>query len=1051
MPRLDEDSVSTVPALLLLQNIGYELLTEDEAFKLRGNRLNNVILDGILIPWLREHNHIEYKGQKIPFTEGNIVNAANALKELPFDGLIRTNERIYDLLCLGKSMQQTVNNDLNSFDIKYIDWENPANNVYHVTTQYEVERTASNATRIPDIVLFVNGIPFVIIECKSPHIKDPIKEAISQHIRNQKEEEIPKLFLYSQLLLSLSKNEAKYATTGTSMKYWAVWKEETPGFEQEVAAKTNVSLSGAQLDDFFRKCDVVSDNHEAYINRKTTGQDRILYALCRPERLMELVYRNILFDAGEKKIARYQQYFCIQKIMSRIHTNNAEGHRQGGVVWHTQGSGKSLTMVMLAKAIALDKEIAESRIVLVTDRIDLDDQIWGTFKDCGKEVVKAESGTHLSKLLTTKKDSIITTVINKFDAALGRHAVRNEDPNIFVLVDEGHRSQYGTINVSMRRVLPNACYIGFTGTPIMKKEMNTIQKFGGLIDTYTIDKAVQDKAVVPLLYEGRHVSQTLNEEPIDSWFERITTGLSDSQKTDLKRKFATTDQLNKAEQKVMRIAWDISEHFKKNWQGTGFKAQLVAQDKATALLYKRYLDEFGMVNSEVLISGPDDREGEDDIYKENKEEVIRFWKVMMQKYGNEKNYNKILISAFKSSDNPEIIIVVDKLLTGFDAPRNTVLYLTRKLKDHTLLQAIARVNRLFDGKDFGFILDYRGVLENLNQALDLYSELSDFDQADLENTWIDIEKEIATIGQKHSELLSIFNEVQNKSDEEQYELLLADKQVRDNFYEKLSAFAKVFSIAIASVQFMEHTDTKLIDRYKSDLLFFMKLRRSVSQRYADTVDFGEYETKIQKLINMYVGTGGLVQITEQVNIFDKDAFKLEVDSLHNVGAKADAIAHRTAKTISEHYEEDPVYYRKFSEMLKQAIDEYHHQRIQDSEYLQRVQGIMDKIITRSGDNIPIRLQSEDTAKAYYGVLKDVLDKNESSEEKLAELAITIDGIIKSEKIVNWSHNNDVQNKMKNRLEDEIFKFRKQNDLVITFDEIDEIMEQCIKIAKVRIP
>src|SRR5206468_8079769 len=260
-----------------------------------------------------------------------------------------------------------------------------------------------------------------------------------------------------------------------------------------------------------------------------------------------------------------------------------------------------------------------------------------------------------------------------------------------------------------------------------------------------IRKAVEDKAVVPLLCEGRDVEQRVDRESIDRWFDIITGNLTKEQKADLKKKFTTTDQLNKAEQKVREIALDISMHYRDNWQGTPYKAQLVTQDKSTALLYKKYLDEFGKVSSDVLISGPDDREGNEEVEEENLPAVQQFWKKMMAKHGSEEQYNKNIINSFKSGDAPEIIIVVDKLLTGFDAPRNTVLYLTRQLKDHTLLQAIARVNRLFEGKDFGYIIDYRGVLQNLNQAFDLYGQLADFDRRDLQGTLTDVAAEIGKL------------------------------------------------------------------------------------------------------------------------------------------------------------------------------------------------------------------------------------------------------------------------------------------------------------------
>ena len=1058
-PILSEDAISHLPALHLLQNLGWQYLKPDEALDLRGGKLSNVLLEGVLVPWLREHNLVRFKGKKLPFTEGNILSALQALKEIPFDGLVRINEKIYDLLCLGKSLQQSVDGDIKSFTLHYIDWEHPENNVFHVTEEFAVERTGSHQTRRPDIVLFVNGIPFCVIECKSPHIKDPIREAISQQIRNQKDDEIPHLFLYSQLLLALSKNEAKYATTGTPLKFWSVWREKGAGLEQELQRLVSISLTEEQVDRLFTENEwMVREKPVDYgtFKRQVTEQDRTLYALCRPERFLELTYRFILFDAGVKKIARYQQYFCVKKIMDRsIRTREIDGRRRGGVVWHTQGSGKSLTMVLLAKSIALCPEIPDYKIVLVTDRVDLDDQIYRTFHHCGKEVEQARTGKHLSELLKGSKQRIVTTIIDKFEAAVGRHVVCNDDPNIFVLVDEGHRGQYGPRHAKMRRVLPNACYIGFTGTPVMKKDKNTVEKFGGLIDTYTIDRAVADKAVVPLLYEGRHVEQHVDSLGIDAWFERITANLSKEQAADLKKKFSTTDQLNKAAQKVMAIAWDISVHFRDNWQGTGFKGQLVAQDKATALLYKKCLDEFGIVSSEVLISGPDEREGEEDLYEENKLAVQRFWKATISKYGSEREYNKQVINAFKHAEHPEIIIVVDKLLVGFDAPRNTILYLTRKLKDHSLLQAIARVNRLCDGKEFGYILDYRGVLENLDYALDLYSTLPEFDAQDIKDILTDVSVETATLPQKHSILWDTFKEVKNKQDEEEYELLLSNEELRAKFYDGLSAFSKTFDIALSSIKFLEETEPSKISRYRADLKFFSKLRAAVRRRYAEVVDFAEYEPKIQKLLDTHVGIGEVERITPLVNIFDKDAFAQEVDKLPNAAAKADTIAHRTARTINDRMQEDPAFYKRFSELLIATIAAFREERIKANEYLKKVTEIMNAVLNRTGDHIPDKLQSHDVARAYFGSIKETLarfDKGDDEfDDRLAEAALAIDEVIERNRIVNWTSDIDTQNRMRNEIEDLLFAFKDQTGIEITFEDMDAIMEQCLDIARVRRP
>lgn len=1060
-PSFKEDHISQIPALQFLQNLGYTYLTPEEALNLRGGRTNAVLLEEILVQQLRRINRIRFKGNEYPFSEGNILSAVQTLKDTLYDGLVRTNEKIYDLLCLGKSLQQSIDGDTKSFQFNYIDW-NPetwlTNNVFHVTEEFSVERTGSHETRRPDIVLFVNGIPLGVIECKRPDLKDPIGEAISQHLRNQREDEIPKLFLFSQLLLSISSNEAKYATVGTPAKFWAVWKEQDEKSEKLKALK-NKPLSDEQKNKLFgERFDYVQDYFKEMdaTDRQVTEQDRALYSLVRPERLLELTYRYTLFDAGEKKISRYQQYFCVKKILDRIRRLQKDGTRQGGIVWHTQGSGKSLTMVMLALGLALEPDMKDHKIVIATDRIDLDDQITKTFKHCGVEPVQAKTGSHLSDLLLGNKSQIITTVINKFEAAVSKAGNKNESSNIFVLVDEGHRGQFGELHAKMKKALPNACFIGFTGTPILKKTKNTLERFGGLIDTYTIRQAVNDKAVVPLLYEGRHVDQTVDDESIDAWFDRITANLTLEQCADLKKKFTTTDQLNKAEKKVMRIAWDISTHFRDNWQGTPYKAQLVTQDKSTALLYKKYLDEFGIVSSEVLISAPDDREGNTEVDEENPQAIQAFWKKMMARFGSDKEYNRQIINSFKKSDHPEIIIVVDKLLTGFDAPRNTVLYLTRRLKDHTLLQAIARVNRLYDGKDFGYIIDYRGVLQNLDEALDVYSNLADFDEEgleDLSSAFVDVSEEVKKIAQRHSDLWDLFKDVKNKQDEEAFEQHLADEELRTKFYECLSVYSRTLSIALSSVKFIETVSEDKIKKYKEDLRFFMKLRTAVRRRYAEVIDFKEYEARIQKLLDTHVGTGEVEQVTNLVNIFDTDAFNKELDQLGNAASKADTIAHRTKKTIHERIDEDPTFYKRFSELLEAAIKAFREQRLSDLEYLKKVTEIAEKVRNRTGDDIPSQLNHHDVAKAFYGVLLEVFTKyaheNLDARSVSADAGLKVDEIINEYKIVNWINNVDIQNKMKSAIEDYLFELKEEQGVDVTFEDIDKILETCLDIARLR--
>jgi type I restriction enzyme R subunit len=1054
--------------------MGWEYISPAVALAYRGGRRSNVILDEITERQLRASNRIQYRNQQIAFSEGNIVAAIQALKDVIYDGLIRTNEKIYDLLSLGKSLPQSIQGDVKSFTVQYIDWEHPERNSYHVTEEFEVERPGSKDVLIPDLVLFVNGIPLAVIECKRSELgpgKLPIPQAISQHIRNQKDDGIPQLFIYSQLLLALSRKEARYATTGTPEKFWATWHE--PAAEVEVAkllAKPMPQLQRSPLDDgHSAEIPAPFEASEAGGPREVTAQDRTLWSLCRPERLLDLTRRFIIFDAGEKKIARYQQYFAVLSILDRIRRIR-DGRRTGGVVWHTQGSGKSLTMVMLAKAIALEQQNPDSaewndyKIVMVTDRVDLDDQITRTFMHCGIEPVQAGTGKDLVALLDGPKQRVITTVINKFEAAVGKTGVRVESPNIFVLVDEGHRTQFGSMHAKMRRALPNACFIAFTGTPVMKRDKSTIEKFGGLIaPSYTIRNAVDDKAVVPLLYEGRHAQQRVDQAAIDEWFERTTRDLTPNQRADLKKKFAKPDRLFRAEPVVKAIAWDISEHFSKNFKGTAFKGQLVTPRKETAIQYKEFLDQFGKVRSEVLISPPDDREGEEDIYKDNSEAVNRFWKAAMARYGTAKQYEQTILNSFKYGDprdeqqgTPEIIIVVDKLLTGFDCPANTVLYLARSLKEHTLLQAIARVNRLFTGKDYGFIIDYRGVLPDLDEALSLYSELPEFDEEDLADTVTEIRVAIDKLPQKHSALWDVFKTIRNKSDLEEYERLLADEALRVDFYDRFAAYARSMSIALSSETFFENTPEERVDRYKKDLKFFHALRQSVRRRYADTVDLSEYEPKIQKLLNTYLQAEQVEPITATIDIFNRDARTAAIAEVHGEAAQADMIAHNTQRVLRERWErEDPAFFKKFSRMLQDVIDDFRAHRLQAAQYLSRATEIMEATITRSGDEIPEILANNEVAKAYYGSIKNALAnlqlKPTAATEFASEAALAFDDIVDNRRIVNWTTNVDVQNRIRQDFDDYLVDLGSRSGVDLGFDVIDQIVDESVAIARVRRP
>lgn len=1065
-----EDHISQLPALMLLMKLGYTYLTPDEALAMRGGKTSNVLLEEVLRNQLRRINSIRVNRNKEElFSEQNIENGVLAMRNIPMEGgYLNGNEALYNLLTLGKAFEQSIDGDKKSYTMRFIDWERPERNVYHVTEEFAVTRTGMADTYRPDIVLFVNGIPLVVIECKRPDIKGALEQAISQHLRNQKDDGIRSLYLYSALLLSIGNSYGAYGTTATPAKFWNKWREMfvTEQDEAEYARQldnlVNEPLSEEQKGHLFgNRFRYVRTYFDEQMQEPVlpTEQDRYLYSLCRPERLLDLIHNFTIYDGGIKKLARYQQYFAVKEIAARVRTLD-HGKRRGGVVWHTQGSGKSLTMVLLAQAIAQMQEIPGARIVMVTDRTDLDSQITGTFKKCGREVMNATTGTHLMELLESKSDAVITTIINKFETAVKRMSRPLTDPNIFILIDEAHRSQYKEMAIKMDKVLPNACKIAFTGTPLMKREKNTARTFGGIIrPVYTVRQAVEDGAVVPLLYEGRIVPQSVNEGPIDDFFSKVCEELNEYETADLKKKYSRTDSVNQTDQRIYSIAWNISEHFRNNWQGTKFKAMLVTPRKSIAVLYKKFLDEIEIVSSEVLITAPETREGEESSYGETSEAVNAYWRKMMDEHGTPKKYQDNLIARFKNQEHPEIMIVVDKLLTGFDEPKVAVMYLDRKLNGHTLLQAVARVNRVCDDKEFGYIIDYYGVLKELDDALELYSNYDAEEQEAFRETLEPVDTEIAKLPQRYSDLWELFKTIPNKRDLEAYAQSLREEDRRQEFYERLTAYASCLKIALSTREFHVRTSDEEVKRYKDDLNMFVKLRSAVQLRYSDAIDYRQYESQIQKLINSHVTSSAVKPVTELVNIFDTEAFEQEVEKLEGKAAKADTIASRTSKFITENMDSDPAFYKKFSQLLKETIAAYEQGRIDEVEYLQRVLKYKDDVLAHTDNELPDELQQNNAAKAYYGLALETYrrafgDTPIDLKQLALDTAWAFDGIINrtliidGQVLVDWQQKSDIIGRMKIRLEDYLIdEVKRKYGLAFSFDDMDVIIDGCVEVAK----
>ncbi len=1026
-PKADERTLQN-NTIELLKNMGYIYISPEDMPKYRSST-KEVLLKDILFERLSRLNSYEYKGKKHSFSQKNMLKAIDDLDEDLNEGLLRANQNISDQLLFGNSYEENLEDGTKkSFSLHYIDYKHPENNVFHFSEEFVVDRInqqQQTKTRRPDLVLFINGIPFGVVELKKSTVST--EEGISQMLRNQGHDEIPNLFKYIQITLVANNHSPKYATTGTPKKFYALWKEK------------DVNLS-----------DVVK-------GRTPSPLDKTVYSLFEKHRVVELLHSFIIFDGKIKKIARYQQYFAIKKILDRISRLDNTGRRQGGLIWHTQGSGKSLTMVMLARVIK--RNIAGSKVIVVTDRKDLDKQIHDTFNNSEVKAMRAKSGRDLVKLLLSGK-SVITTLIHKFEK-IKNESVTFDDPNTFILVDESHRTQSGNMHNAMKKVFPEACYLGFTGTPLMRREKNSFAKFGGEIHRYTINQAVEDKAVLPLLYEGRLVDQWVNDDKgLDRRFEQITRYLDKDQILDLKKKWARFQKVASSERRLEMIMLDINEDFKKRLQGTGFKAMLATSSKYEAIKYHKLFEEMGDIKTAFVISAPDSREGYSEVDDENKAFIQAEWDRVIKRYGDEERYLDKIKDEFINGDEIELLIVVDKLLTGFDAPRASVLYIDKLLKEHNLLQAIARVNRLYEGKDFGFIVDYRGLLGDLDKALSDYSGLADFDEDDIAGAVFDIKEEIARVKTYYEYLEELFKEVQNRQDQESYEVFLADKEKRKLFYEYLSHYAGALKLSLSSDKMEELFDVKQIAEFKEKMKFYAELRKAVRIRYHEQVDFGKYEKQMQKLLDTFISADEVNQLTKLVNIFDEE-FEAEIERIVGDNARADTILSALTAVINEKKESNPAYYEKLSKRIEEVIQEYKEKRLTEEEKLQHAKELRD-LLLKNGDeesDYPDNIKNSLQARAFYDNLEEhfakainsidkeiiVTQTDISQEDLLTKTVMEIVEIFKkASKKPDWKNNSDMRNKIEGQIYDIFWDM--EDEYGLKFANSDELLAIILQIG-----
>lgn len=659
--------------------------------------------------------------------------------------------------------------------------------------------------------------------------------------------------------------------------------------------------------------------------------------------------------------------------------------------------------------------------------------------------------------------------MQKFTTAAKLPECHNASADLIVLVDEGHRSHGGETHERMRKALPNAAYLAFTGTPLLKNE-KAANKFGPILHAYTMQRAVEDQTVAPLLYEERVPELEVNAAAVTRWFDKITAGLSDAQSADLKKKFASKRAIYGAANRIELIAWDIAAHFNENIKPLGLKGQLATDSKRDAIRYKRALDETGLVTGAVVISPPDTREGNSDVDEDTLPEVQKWWKqAITDQRLDPHEYERQTVRDFGGDGDPDLLIVVDKLLTGFDEPRNAVLYIDKPLKGHNLIQAVARVNRLHDAKRYGILVDYRGILTELDTAVRAYQDLETrtqggFDVADIEGLYQAISTEYRRLPALNARLWAFFDGLASHDDPEQFRQRLSPRfvadeegadyderqKLRDDFSAVLTEFGLCLQTALSSRSFFEDAafPDALIDRYKRDLRFFSGLRRTARQDAMETVDYSIYEEQIRKLVDKQVigrevrESSGAYVVHELGKREDPQTWSEE-----KTRNEADLIQTRLRKTIEQELASDPYAQKVFGELLLEAIAEAEAMFDHPLKQYAVFKAFEQCLEARQIPSIPVALADNPHASAYYGAIllelgEDAMHAKSAAEAThLADLALTIDGVVRTAIAENSLNLHSIESQIRQTLLPPIF------DLV-GLDHAKAIVEQVVHITRI---
>jgi type I restriction enzyme R subunit len=977
----NEENLSENPAVQQLEALGYTFVPAED-LEAERESLKEVVLTKRLAvalerlnPWL---------------SEDNIQKAVRAVTHVAATSLIEASEKLYTTLTYGISLEQDRGDGKKGHTVRFLDFDNPTKNEFIVTRQYKVKGAKKHIK--PDIILLVNGIPLVVIECKSPTLGEGWKaEAIDQFSRYQELETrykdlgAPKLFESVQILVATCMHAASYGTVTTPHRFYAEWKTMWPSSEAD-----------------FEKAK----------RHAPSAQEILFEGMLSPRNLLDLIENFIVFERDAatgrtiRKVCRYQQFAAVNKAIERARKAKKPTDR-GGIVWHTQGSGKSLTMLWLALKLRRDPVHENPMIVIVTDRKDLDEQITKTFRACGfPNPERAQSVRDLRDLLAGSTGKTILSTVQKFqeiqESADGnKRKVREEYPllsdasNIFVLADEAHRTQYGGLAANLRKALPNACFFGFTGTPIDKADRSTLSTFGSYIDTYTIEQAVADGATVPIFYEGRLPELRILGNTLDAVFDRVFSDRSDEEREAIKKKYATEASVAGAPKRVEAICLDLIEHYSKFIRPNGFKAQIVTVSREVACLYKETLDRLNAPQSAVIISGS------------NKDDDL-----LVQHHKSEEQRKELIERFLKKEDPLQILVVCDMLITGFDAPVEQVMYLDSPLKEHTLLQAIARVNRTADGKTYGLIVDYWGISEALQEALAIFAP------SDLNGALTPIGDELPRLQARHLVALRIFVTVKDKDDLDACVNVLEPEDVRAEFDQAFKRFSQSLDMMLPDPRALP---------YVSDARWLGKIRATAAAKYRDSnLDISDCGAKVRKLIEEAVIADGIQILVKQVSLFTPE-FEEKLNTLKGDEARASEMEHAIKNEIHVKLDENPVFFASLRERLEKIIEDRKAKRIDAAQQLKLFEALTKEI--RGHSEIAEKLGLSEAGFAIYGLIAEPkpLSLAEPSgtpyskiDEAKKELASLLEELLAPHAaIVDWYQKDDVQREMRRMIKKQL--------------------------------